>query len=212
MPIPGGIPLRFIGWLFASLLVMVMLRSGSNIVMLLVIVIAGLIGRRRDGWPGAAVGAVMGWAGFTVLSFALSLIGPIVAFFVIPFALTMFSLTAQPDGRPPHRFALAYIGWQLAPRRTDGHTGVAAVGEMRSFRASECYVAPDFCSPVLRAGIFTGEGEITFDRGARIRRLRRLPLVRPTTRYLVRSADSRLWRSQVVGSLTLEQGDQAEVR
>jgi len=212
VPIPGGIPLRFVGWLLASLLGMLMLRSGSTMVLLLVVVVAGLIGNRRNGWPGATVGAVMGWAGFTVLSFGLSLIGPVVAFFVIPFAFAMFSLTAEPDGRPPHRFALSYIGWQMAPRRTDLQSSVAAVGETRSYRASECYIAPDWRSPVLRAGRFKGEGELTFDRGARVRRVRRMPLVRRSNRYVIRPADSRLRGSEVVANLSLAAGEQAEVR
>lgn len=212
LPIPGGIPLRFIGWLAVSLLLMLMLRSGAPLVMLLTIAVGGGIGRRRGGWGGAVVGAVIGWAAFTVSSFALSLLSAPIALVVIPFAIAMFSLTAQPDGREPHRYALSFIAWQLAPSRSDGHAGVAAVGETRSFRASECYIAPDWRSPVLRAGTFNGAADLTFDRGARVRRRRRPFARRRPNRYLIRPPESRLRRSQVVAGLTLEPGEQAEVR
>lgn len=212
VPVPGGIPLRFIGWLLASVLAIAMLRSGSPIVLLLVVIVAGLIGKRRAGWPGAAIGAVLGWAGLTVVAFALSLLAASIVFFVLPFGLAMFSLTAEPDGRPPHRFALSFLAWQMAPSRTDGQIGVAAIGETRSYRASECYIAPDWRSPVLRAGTFKGEGEISFDRGARVRRRRLLFARRRSNRYVIRPPESRLRRSRVVANLTLEPGEEAEVR
>lgn len=213
IPIPGGIPLRFLGWVTASLVAIVMLRSGSGLVMGICIVVGALIGRRRAEWAGAAIGAVMGWAVFTVASFVLSLPDWPLAYVVMPFGVALFALAAEPDGRAPHRFVLSLLAWQLAPARSDGIAGVPAVGETRTYRASECYIAPDWRSPILRAGRLAGPAEVTFERGARVRRRRSFPLLRRGGhRYVIRPPEARLRRSEVLGTLELGPGEQAEVR
>jgi hypothetical protein len=213
IPIPGGIPMRFLAWAGSSLIAIALLRSGSPAVMVLCVAIGGLIGRRRAEWTGAAIGAVLGWAVFTVASFALSLPDWPLTYVVLPFGVALFAMAAEPDGRAPHRFALSLLAWQLAPTRTDGVGGIPAVGETRMYRASECYIAPDWRSPVLRAGRLAGPAALTFERGARVRRRMSIPLLgRRGDRYVIRPPESRLRGSKVVGTLELGDGEQAEVR
>ncbi|MGD9734004.1 MAG: hypothetical protein AB7V58_00090 [Solirubrobacterales bacterium] len=161
LPVPGGVPLRWLAAFAATLVAVLALGSGSLFVPLGAAAAAGAgglaIGDRTAGLFAAAAALAGTWlAGLLlgVLDWPLRLV-------VIPIAVATAATQATPDGRRPERFALSWLALRLAPARRSLGRGLPAAGEPRSL-AGELWVAPDERGPRLRRARIAGPATVLF--------------------------------------------------
>jgi hypothetical protein len=131
LPVPGGVPLRWLAYTAAALFAALALGSGS----LLVPALAGLAVLAAGAVAGeperalAAAGLAFGatWlAGVLLgaLDWPLRLI-------VFPAAVATVATQASPDGRRADRFAASWLALRLAPRRRSLGRALPSVGQAR---------------------------------------------------------------------------------
>ncbi|HEX3325043.1 MAG TPA: hypothetical protein VHR65_07955 [Solirubrobacterales bacterium] len=148
LPVPGGVPLRWLAYASAALLAVIAVGSGSGAVALTLAAFAGVAGASAGGRVGAAVAALAAtWFGgllLGLLDWPLRLI-------VLPAAVATLATQATPDGRRADRFAVSWLESHLASgRRSLGRT-LPAAGRAHLL-GGEVWVAPDERSPRLRRG------------------------------------------------------------
>src|SRR5258708_29577518 len=61
LPVPGGVPLEWLGWAFAALGAILVLSQRSILFALVLGAIGGLLGASSHGWPGALIAALAGF-------------------------------------------------------------------------------------------------------------------------------------------------------
>jgi len=171
LPIPGGVPLRWLGWALASLLAGLVLAGGSRLVTVLlaavVAVMAVRAGRARLA-PALAGGAVLGCV---AISHMLGTVDWPLRLVVFPALVATLMTQVTPDGRPVHRFVAGWVRAQLGGWRSLGRP-VEAVGRERRQTVS-VRVAHDEHGPVLRRGRIVGPALVEFAAPVCVRRRRR---------------------------------------
>jgi hypothetical protein len=205
LPIPGGVPLRWLAYATGTLLGVIAVGSGSLSVALVVATIAGAAGfgvGRREGAALAATGALAatwigGWAlGF--LDWPLRLI-------VLPAAVATLATQATPDGRRADRFALSWLSLRLAPARRSLGRSLPAAGSSHRL-GGELWIAPDERLAQLRRARVRGPAVVFFSSPATIRRRGRRWLLAGSPEH--RSGKGRAVAQRVV----LGDGETLEVR
>ncbi len=204
LPVPGGVPLRWLAYTAAALLAVLALGSRSASVALLCGLAAacagGLLGDRRA----AVLAAVAAAAGAWVSGLLLGLLEWPLRLVVLPAAVGTLATQAAPDGRRADRFALSWLALRLAPRRRSLGRAVPSAGARPSF-GGLLWVAPDERSPALRRARLRGPGTLAFAVPIILRRaglLRRRLVARPA-RGAAEGAE---------GRLALGEGELLEVR
>jgi hypothetical protein len=117
LPVPGGVPLRWLAYTAAALTAIVALSSGSATIDLLVALAAAAGGGLLGGRTAAAAVAVGAFAGAWALGLLLGLVDWPLRLIVIPAAVGTLATQATPDGRRADRFAASWLALRLAPRR-----------------------------------------------------------------------------------------------
>src|ERR1700723_1939202 len=88
LPVPGGVPLEWLGWAFASLIVVLVLSQRSIAFAVLLAALGGLLGAGSHGWRGAVIGALAGFVATLVVGVVLDWLylplRPLIAPGVIP--------------------------------------------------------------------------------------------------------------------------------
>jgi hypothetical protein len=161
LPVPGGVPLRWLGYAGAALFVVLALGTGSVFVYAAIAGGAALTGAVLGGREGAAIAAVGAFAGSWVLGQFLGAIDWPIRLVIVPAAVAVIGTQATPDGRSAHRFAGAWLALRLSPRRRSLGRALPAEGAAR-IEAGEVWVSPDQHSPVLRRARISGVGELAF--------------------------------------------------
>ena len=149
LPVPGGVPLRWLAYAIGTLLAVIALGSGSATIEFGVAALAGIAGFGVGGREGAALAAIGALAATGSAGAALGLIDWPLRLIVIPAAVATLGTQATPDGRRADRFALSWLAVRLAPsRRSLGRAlplaGIArssrgtAVGRARRAHAASC--------------------------------------------------------------------------
>jgi hypothetical protein len=161
LPVPGGVPLRWLAYATAALLLVLALGSGSAAVALAIAAIAGLGGASVGGRVGGAVAALGALAATWISGFALGLIDWPLRLVVIPAGLATLATQATPDGRRADRFALSWLAVHLAPLRRSLGRALPALGRAHLL-GGELWVAPDERSPRLRRGRVRGPAIVFF--------------------------------------------------
>ena len=117
LPVPGGVPLGWLGYAVASLVAVIALSGRSwtvAIVAALVVAGAGLVaGDRRT----ALVVGVATLGAAQVAGFLLAALDWPLRLLIVPAAVATLATQATPDGRPAHRYALSWLALQLRPAR-----------------------------------------------------------------------------------------------
>jgi hypothetical protein len=203
LPVPGGVPLRWLGWAGGAVLAVVALSSGSILVSVGPAAAAGASGLALGNRTAGLLAAAAALVGSIALGAALGALDWPLRLVVIPVAVASAATQATPDGRRPERFAVSWLALRMSPgRRSVGRplppTGVGqpVAGEVR--------VAPDEHGPADRRARIEGPASVFF---ARPRSLRRGPVRR--RRIVARPARGRGARAV---SLTLREGETLEVR
>jgi hypothetical protein len=208
LPIPGGVPLRWLAYASGTLVAVVALSAGSGTVALLAAVVAGLAGLLAGGGAAATGAAVAALGAVTLGGWVVAWLDWPLRLIVIPAAVATLATQATPDGRRAERFARSWLWLRLQPRRRSLHRAVPGAGR-RHLRAAELWVSPDERSPELRRGRVRGLATASFTAPLVVRRgrLRRRQLVaRPPGDGRQRP------RGAVLDSLELGQGEVLDVR
>jgi hypothetical protein len=161
LPVPGGVPLRWLGYAGAALLTVLALGTGSFLVYVAIAAGAGLAGAVLGGREGAAVAGMGAFVGAWVVGHVLGALDWPIRLVIVPAAVAVIGTQATPDGRSAHRFAGAWLALRLSPRRRSLGRALPAEGAPRVEDAA-VWVSPDQHSPVLRRARIRGVGELTF--------------------------------------------------
>ena len=207
LPVPGGVPLRWLAYATAALLAVLAIGSGSSAVLLLAVTGAALAGLLVGGRVGAALAGVTALGVVWLAGVALGLLDWPLRLIVLPVAVATLATQATPDGRNADRFAASWLALRLAPRRRSLGRAMPPAG-VAQLRYAALWVAPDEHAPGLRRARIRGKGTIRFPGEVRVRRagLRQRRLV-------VRAASARSRRGELTTSrLAVRAGEDLEVR
>jgi len=169
LPVPGGVPLRWLAYATGALVAVLAIGSGSATVaaaISLAAALAGLLVGGRTGAFGAGAGALGAcWAA----DFLLGLLDWPLRLVVVPVAVATLATQATPDGRRADRFALSSLALRLAPRRRSLGRAVPPAGRPQ-LQDGSLWVAPDEHAPELRRGCVRGKAIVAFASEMRVRR------------------------------------------
>lgn len=170
IPIPGGIPLAWLGYATASLVAVLVLSGRSPLVSLLLAVgaagFAASVGGRRAVVPAALAAFVAA----QVAGLVLGVLDWPLRFLVVPGLVATLGTQATPDGRPAHRYALSWLALQVRPaRRLLGRALPTDATRQLDVRVA---IAPDHRAPTLRRGRITGPATVVPSRPVVLRQSR----------------------------------------
>lgn len=202
LPIPGGIPLRWLGWALASLLAGLILAGGSRLVIVLLAVAAGLAavraGRARLAPAMSAVTAL----GSLAAGETLRLMDWPLRLVVVPAFVATAMTQITPDGRPMHRYMAGLLAARLRGWRSAGRP--IADPSRTQQRSARVRVASDEHTPKLRRARICGPASVSFARPIRMRRRR--------GRLVVRALPSRRGWGLVMDRVRVKDGEQMRVQ
>jgi len=161
LPVPGGVPLEWLGWAFASLVGVLVLSQRSILFALVLAGISGVLGASAHGWRGGALGAVVGFLATLLVGVLVGWLDWPLRLLVAPGMIATLAGQAAPDGRPAHRYLRSWLALQMRAARRSLDTAVPGEGEVRVW-APRVWVAPDQPSPVLHHGRVRGPARLVF--------------------------------------------------
>jgi hypothetical protein len=204
IPIPGGVPLRWLAYAVAVVLAMLVLAGRSPVVAVacggVVYAMCARLGRRPEGRRLAAAAAVaVTGAGFVVgvVDWPLRLV-------VLPAVAATALTQLSPDGRSARRHVIGLARARLAGRRRSG-LALPPAGRPRRV-ALRLVVAPDCHGSSLVPSRITGPCRLTFGEPVLVLRTRR------GRRRLVPVRSERRRVGPMVDRLRVSAGETVEVR
>lgn len=207
LPVPGGVPLPWLGYAVGTLIAVLALSSRSWTVALILGGIAA-VGARLVGGRFAAVVAGFGALGAAqVVGFVLAALDWPLRLLILPGLLATLGSQATPDGRPAHRYALSWLALQLRPGRRSLGCSLPEAGRRRQRRA-RLAVAADWHEWHLHRASVHGPATVRFAAPLLVaeRRSRRGRRVFHPPRRLGRGARA------VVDRVELAAGERLELR
>ncbi len=170
LPIPGGVPLRWLGYASSALLAVLVLGSGSPAIAASLARGAAAIGLGVGGWPAAARAAAGGLAGFEVAAALLGLVDWPLRLIVIPAGIATLATQATPDGRRAHRFAVSWLLLRMAPRRRSLARGLPMAAGRGAIFEGGAWIAADEAATPMRRGRVRGPATVRFGAPVEVRR------------------------------------------
>ncbi len=161
LPVPGGVPLRWLAYAAAALLGALALGSGSPVLLALAGFASGLAGLALGGRGAALLAAAAGLGAAWLGGLVLGLLDWPLRLVVLPAAIATLATQATPDGRGAGRFAASWLALRLAPARHSLGRALPPSGSRRLLGAA-LWVAPDHGGPSLRRGRVRGAGTVGF--------------------------------------------------
>lgn len=207
LPVPGGVPLRWLGWAAGALVGVTALASGSPLVLGLIAATAALAGRSAGGRGAGIAAATMALGAAWLTGLALALVDWPLRLIVLPLAVATLATQATPDGRRAERFAASWLALRLAPaRRSAGRE--LPLSNLPHRLGGKVWVAPDERSPGLLRGKVRGPATVSFAEPVCLRRagLRGRRLVARPTRGRGRRG------SLIAEWVAIAEGEELEVR
>lgn len=163
LPVPGGVPLEWVGWAFAALVAILALSQHSILLAVVLAGILGVAGANAHGWTGALIGALAGFVGTLLAGVVLGWLDWPLRLLVAPGAVATLARQASPDGRPAHRYLASLLSLRMRAARRSLDRAVGAEEQERVW-APRVWVAPDEHSPVLCHGRVRGPARLVFAR------------------------------------------------
>jgi hypothetical protein len=204
LPIPGGVPLRWLAWAAGTLAAVIALSTGSPLVLVGAAAAAGAGGLAIADRTAGLLAAAAALAGTWLAGELLGVLGWPLRLALVPAAVATLATQSTPDGRRAERFAVSWLALRLAPARRSLGRSLPAEG-VQSL-AGELWVAPDERGARLRRARIGGPGMVFFDRPLSVRR-------RARRSQLVAAAPSRFApRRRWVSRMELAAGEALEVR
>jgi len=199
LPVPGGVPLRWVGYFLASLLAVIALSGRSPLVAALAAAVAAGGGWVAGRAPGALAAGSAAFVAAQLVGLVLSGLDWPLRLAIVPALLATVGTQATPDGRVAHRYAISWLALQLRPARRSLGRPLPPSGETRR-RPAAVWVAGD-SSGSLRRGRVTGPARVTFAAPLAVRRRGRRLVATPTTQP-----------ESVAAGVDLAAGERLEVR
>jgi hypothetical protein len=140
LPVPGGVPLRWLAYASGALVAVFALCSGSTMVLVSAALAGSALGFAVGGREGAAVAGVLSLGVAWTLGLALGLLDWPLRLIVFPVAVATLATQATPDGRRADRFAASWLALRLAPPRRSLGRPLPPAGVPRS-EEGELWVA-----------------------------------------------------------------------
>jgi hypothetical protein len=205
LPVPGGVPLEWLGWAFCSLVVVLVLSQRSIIFAVVTAAVVGLLGASSHGWPGAVLGALAGFLGTLLAGVVLDWLDWPLRLLIAPGMIATLAGQAAPDGRPAHRYLTSWAALRMRSARRSLDGAVGAEDEARVW-APRVWVAPDQHSPVLHHGKVRGPARLVFAHP--------VVAIPGRRRLIVRRADGHRLRTgeRMAEVIELDEGQVVEVR
>ena len=205
IPIPGGVPLEWLGWALGALLGVLVLSQRSVVLAVALAALGGVIGGSAHGWPGGVLGALACFVATLLAGMLLGWLDWPLRLIVAPSVIATLAGQASPDGRPAHRYLTSWAALRLraARRSLDGAIGAE---EQARVWAPRVWVAPDEHSPVLHHGRVRGPARLIFGRPVVAIPARRRMIVRRAEGHRMRSGE------RLCEVLELGEGQVVEVR
>jgi TcpE family len=163
LPVPGGVPLEWLGWAFAALIAILVLSERSILLALVLGAIIGLLGAGSHGWPGAILGGIAGFVGVLLAGVVLGWLDWPLRLLIAPGMIATLAGQASPDGRPAHRYLVSLLSLRTRAAHRSLDRAITPGGEMQVW-APRVWVAPDEHSPVLHHGKVRGPARLVFAR------------------------------------------------
>src|SRR5580704_1595735 len=163
LPVPGGVPLEWLGWAFCSLVVVLVLSQRSIIFAVVTAAVVGLLGASSHGWPGAVLGALAGFLGTLLAGVVLDWLDWPLRLLIAPGMIATLAGQAAPDGRPAHRYLTSLLSLRARAARRSLDSAIAP-DEQPQVWAPQVWVAPDEHSPLLHHGKVQGPARLVFAR------------------------------------------------
>lgn len=204
LPVPGGVPLRWLGYAAATLVASILVSAAATTVALLGAIAAAVVGFMVGGRATALGGAVAAFVGIEIAGFVAELLDWPLRLVVLPAAVATLATQRTPDGRSAESFAFSWLTLRLAPRRRSLGRALPAAGRAIS-SCGEAWVASDEHAPTLRRARIKGPAEVTFQVPVEEIKKRR-------GRRVVRRLGWHRRRGGVTSSVTLAAGEVLEVR
>lgn len=198
-------PLEWLGWAFASLVVVLVLSQRSIIFAVVTAAVVGLLGASSHGWPGAVLGALAGFAAAMLAGVVLDWLDWPLRLLIAPGMIATLAGQAAPDGRPAHRYLTSWAALRMRSARRSLDGAVGADDEAHVW-APRVWVAPDQHSPVLHHGKVRGPARLVFAHP--------VVAIPGRRRLIVRRADGHRLRTgeRMAEVIELDEGQVAEVR
>lgn len=205
LPIPGGVPLEWLGWTFAALVAVLVLSQRSLVLAIVLAGIGSLVGASSHGWVGATIGGTVGFVGTLFVGVLLVWLDWPLRLLVLPALLATVAEHPSSDGRSTYRYLVSWLAVQFRAARRSLDRPLGHDGETQVW-APQVWVAPDHHSPVLQCGRVQGPARLVFGR--------RVVAIPARGRFVVRPADGhRLRRGERVAEvIELGEGQIVEVR
>ncbi len=205
LPVPGGVPLNWLVWVFGTLLVILVLSSRSLLFTLVAAVAGALLGAGSRGWRGAvAAGAVVA-CGVQVCGLLLGWVDWPLRLLVLPGLVATAAGQLTPDGRSAHRYLLSRAVVRFRVARRSLERPVMVDGQVVDW-APRVWVAPDHYSPVLHYGCIHGPARVVFGRRVVLTARRGRHVARPAAGHRMRE------REVLAEVVQLEAGQVLEIR
>ncbi|MBN8870527.1 MAG: hypothetical protein J0H66_11665 [Solirubrobacterales bacterium] len=204
LPVPGGVPLRWLGYAVATLIAAIVIPAATATVALLGGIAAAVIGLAVGGRATALGAAVVAFVGVEIVGFVVGMLDWPLRLVVLPAAIATLANQKTPDGRSAESFAFSWIALHLAPRRRSVGRALPPAGRGITVRG-ETWISSDEHSPKLRRARVTGPALVTF--GVPVEEIRRR-----RGRRVVRRLGWHRRRGGVTSSVTLAAGEVLEVR
>jgi hypothetical protein len=205
LPVPGGVPLRWLAYAAASLVAVIALSAQAQTPILIAALGAGVVGFAAGGAAGGATAALGALGAAELAGVLLSLLDWPLRLVVIPAAFATLATQATPDGRSADRFVRSWLALRLVASRRS--LGRPLPGFGTRVAGGWLWVNPDERSPELRAARLRGPARVRFGVAVELRRarLRRGLLVACRLGWRHR-------RGEIADRLELEAGERLEVR
>ena len=129
LPLPGGVPLEWLGWAFAALVAVLALSQGSMLLAIALAGIGGALGASSHGWRGGVVAASVGFLGTLIAGVLLGWLDWPLRLLVVPGTIATLAGQAAPDGRPAHRYLTSWLALQTRAARRSLEAAIPADGE-----------------------------------------------------------------------------------
>ena len=204
LPIPGGVPLSWLGWTLLSLVVILLVSSRSLLLTLLAGLLAAAVGRQRS-LPSALAAFLVAVAGVQLVGLLLGLLAWPLRLVVLPMALATAAGQLSAEGRPAYRHLLGLFMLRLKAGRRSLGRPVPVEGERVTW-LPRLWMAPDHRYPVLAHGRVHGPARLVFAQEMVLTRRRGRHVVRPAASHKARRGD------QLAHVVQLEAGQIVEVR
>lgn len=205
LPIPGGVPLQWLGWAFCSLLVVLVLSQRSILFAVVIAALVALLSASSHGWAGAGLGALAGFLGTLLAGVVLDWLDWPLRLLIAPGMIATLAGQAAPDGRPAHRYLTSWAALRMRSARRSLDGAIGAADEMHTW-APRVWVAPDEHSPVLHHGRVRGPARLVFGHPVVAIPARRRVIVRAAEGHRIRSGE------RLAEVIELDEGQVVEVR